>query len=62
MGGNTRDARPERGQHALLRLIEAARQEARGLAAVAPDVLDGHEQTGIVGRLQQVLEAPRARS
>ena len=50
----------QRGQHPLLRLVEAAGQKARGLAAVPPDVLDGHQQTRIVGRLQQVLQPPGA--
>src|SRR5439155_23792360 len=49
----------ESGEHALLRLVEAASQEARRLAPMAPDLIKRHEQTGVIGRLEHVLKSPR---
>ena len=50
----------QRAKHSFMRLVEPARQEARGATAVAPHLAHGHQQAGIVGGLQQVLQAPRA--
>ncbi|GEM_PF-4651899 len=45
-------------QQPLLGLVEAAIEEARGGAALLPDLRGRHQQAGIVRRLQQVLHRP----